>query len=122
MKKFKISRATIAASLIITVLALVSTSKNNINVLNQITTASLRGVSKTKDVVRSDEIGTESSLNKNNGVQDASVVVVDIDLLKDQNHNNEQEDEVIDEKENDPIPKSTEIMADHIETELSSNT
>ena len=119
MKKFKISRATIPASLVL-VLALLSIS--NILTVLQITSASTGGASKAEDVVRSDRIGTESSLIKDDVVQDSSVVVVDIDLLKDQNHNNEQEDEVSDEKENDPIPKSTEIMADHIETELSSNT
>ena len=117
MKKF------IAAFLIVLALALTSiinTSKLILVLKDQITSPGR--VSKTEDVVRSDKIGTESSLIKNDVVQDASVVVVDIDLLKDQNHNNEQEDEVIDEKENDPIPRSTEIMADHIETELGSNT
>ena len=116
MKKF------IAAFLIVIAVALNSIHSSKQILVLKVQTTSPGQVSKTEDVVRSDKIGTESSLIKNDVVQDASVVVVDIDLLKDQNHNNEKEDEVIDEKENDPIPKSTEIMADHIETELSSNT
>ena len=115
MKKF------IAAFLIVIAVALnsIHTSKQILVLKDQ--TTSPRKVSKTpEDVVSSDKIGTESSLIKNDVVQDASVVVVDIDLLKDQNHNNEQEDEVIDEEENEPIPNSTEIMADHTETELHS--
>ena len=75
---------------------------------------------KSEDLVRSDKIGIESSSSKNDGVQDASALVVDTDFMKDQNHNNEQEVEVIDEKENEPIPNSTEIMTDHTETELHS--
>ena len=41
---------------------------------------------KAKDLVTSDNIETESSSNKNDSVQDASAVV-DVDLLKEQNHN-----------------------------------
>ena len=51
-----------------------------------------------EDVVTSDEIGTESSSSKNDGVLDANVVV-DIDLLKEQIHNNKREDEVHNDEE-----------------------
>ena len=69
---------------------------------------------KAKDVVTSDNIETESSSNKNDSVQDASAVV-DVDLLKEQNLNNKEEVNVHDNKENEPIPNSTDIIADHIE-------
>ena len=65
---------------------------------------------------------TESSSGKSDDVQNASVVVVDIDSLTEQNHNNKKEDEVHDGKENDPILNSTEIMNEHIEKELNGNT
>ena len=117
MKKNKISLSSTAAFLVV-VLVLLSTTK--ILTIDQITSASLLGeLSKAKDLVRSDTIETESSSSKNDGVQDASAVLLaDVNLLKEQNHNNKQEDEVIDENENDPIPNLTEITADHIETEL----
>ena len=122
MKKLKISRASTAAILII-VLVLVSTAM--ILVADRITTYSPGEVLlKSEELVRSNNIGTESSSSKNDGVLDAKVVV-DIDLLKEQNHNNKQEDEVHNDeedkvhndKENDPIANSTEIMAEHIKTE-----
>ena len=71
---------------------------------------------KAKDLVTSDNIETESSLNKNDSVQDASAVV-DVDLLKEQNDNNKQVDKVHDDGQNNPISNSTEIMAEHIKTE-----
>jgi len=72
---------------------------------------------KAEDLVRSDNIGTESSSSKNDSVQDASAVV-DVDLSKEQKHNNKEEVNVHDDKENEPIPNSTDIIADHIEAEL----
>ena len=118
MKKLKISRASTAAFLFV-VLALFSTTSIVVQ-LDQIASDYLEAVPrKVEDVVRSDKIETESSSSKNDGVQDASAVLLaDVNLLKEQNHNNKQEDEVIDENENDPIPNLTEITADHIETEL----
>ena len=63
-------------------------------------------MSKSQELVRSDNIGTESLLSKNDGVQNARVVVVvDVGLLKEQNHNNK----VHDDKENVPITNSTEL-------------
>ena len=119
MKKPRKSRPS-AAAIFLAFIALISIAK--IHVVDKIASDSPGEVSlKSEDLVKSDRIGIESS-SKNDGVQDASALVVDTDFMKDQNHNNEQEDEVIDEKENDPIPRSTEIMADHIETELGSNT
>ena len=116
MKKLKISRASTAAFLII-VAVLVSAA--NVFTIRPIINASPGEVSlKLEDLVRSDNIGTESSSSKNDGVQDASALVVDTDFMKEQNHNNKQEDEINDEKENDPIPNLTEITADHTETEL----
>ena len=111
MKKNKISLSSTAAFLII-VLVLISTAK--IVVFDQITSDSTGGVSKSEDLVGSNKIGTESSSSKNDGVQDASVVV-DIDLLKEKNHNNKEEVNVHDDKENEPVPNSTDNIADHIE-------
>jgi len=73
---------------------------------------------KAKDVVTSNNIETESSSSKNDSVQDAtSVLLADVDLLKEQNHNNKQVEKVHDDEENNPVPNSTEIMAEHIKTE-----
>ena len=69
---------------------------------------------KAKDVVTSNNIETESSSNKNDSVQDASAVV-DVDLSKEQKHNNKEEVNVHDDKENEPVPNSTDNIADHIE-------
>ena len=132
MKKLKISRASIVTFLII-VVALISAAQvytfNQINIFPGV-------VSHSRELIRSDEIGRESSSSKNDGVLDA-YVVVDIDLLKEQIHNNKQEnqvhndeedevhndeeDKVHNDKENDPIANSTEIMANHIKTELNDN-
>ena len=71
---------------------------------------------KAKDVVTSNNIETESSSNKNDSVQDASAVV-DVDLSKEQKHNNKQVDKVHDDEENNPVPNSTEIIAKQIKTE-----
>ena len=70
---------------------------------------------KAKNVVTSNNIETESSSNKNDSVQDASTVV-DVDLSKEQKHNNKQVDKVHDDEQNEPIPNSTDIIADHIES------
>ena len=70
-----------------------------------------------KDVVTSDNIATESSSSKNDGVQGANVLAVDVDLLKEQNDNNKQVDKVHDDEENNPVPNSTEIIAKQIKTE-----
>ena len=116
MKKPRKSRPS-AAAIILVFLALISIAK--IHVVDKITSDSPGEVSlKPEDLVRSDKIGIESSSSKNDGVQDASALVVDTDFMKEQNHNNKQEDEINDEKENDPIPNLTEITADHTETEL----
>jgi len=113
MKKLKISRASTAAFLVIFLL-----STTNILTINQISSASPGEVSrKAEDLVRSDKIATESSSNKNDSVQGANVFVVDVDLLKEQNHNNKQVDKVHNDEENDPIIISTEIIAKHIKTE-----
>ena len=115
MKKNKISLSSTAAFLVV-VLVLLSTTK--ILTIDQITSASLLGeLSKAKDLVRSDTIEKESSSSRNDGVKGASVLVVDVDLLKEQNHNNKQVDKVHDDGQNDPILNSTEIMAKHIKTE-----
>ena len=71
---------------------------------------------KAKNVVTSNNIETESSSNKNDSVQDASTVV-DVDLSKEQKHNNKQVDKVHDDEENNPVPNSTEIIAKQIKTE-----
>ena len=97
MKKLKISRASTAAFLII-VLVLISTAK--ILTIEQITSDSLGKVSKSEVF----------------GIQNARVVV-DIDLLKEQNHSNKQVDKVHDDGQNDPITNLTKIMAEHIKTE-----
>ena len=115
MKKLKTTRASTAAILIL-VLALISISM--ILVADRIVTSDSPGVApKSEELVRSENIGTESLSSKNGGVLDANEVV-DIDLLKEQNHNNEREDEVHSDEEIYPIPNSTEITADHIEAEL----
>ena len=114
MKKLKTTRASTAAILIL-VLALISISM--ILVADRIVTSDSPGVaSKSEELVRSENIGTESLSSKNGGVLDANEL--DIDLLKEQNHNNEREDEVHSDEEIYPIPNSTEITADHIEAEL----
>ena len=119
MKKLKISRASTAVFLIV-VIVLLLTTNNILTAINQISSAS-PGVASRKapeDLVRSDKIlGTESSSSKNDGVQGANVLAVDVDLLKEQNHNNKQVDKVHDDGQNDPILNSTKIMAEHIKTE-----
>ena len=118
MKKPRKSRSS-AAAIILVFLALISIAK--IHVVDKITSDSPGEVSlKPEDLVRSDKIGIESS-SKNDGVQDASALVVDTDFMKEQNHNNKQEDEINDEKENDPIPNLTEITANHLKTEFNDN-
>ena len=88
MKKLRKSRAS-AAAIILVFLALISIAK--IHVVDKITSDSSGEVSlKPKDLVRSDKIGIESSSSKNDGVQDASALVVDTDFMKEQNDNNKR--------------------------------
>ena len=115
MKKPRKSRPS-AAAIFLAFIALISIAK--IHVVDKIASDSPGEVSlKSEDLVKSDRIGIESS-SKNDGVQDASALVVDTDFMKEQNDNNKQEEEINDERENDPIPNLTEITDNHIETEI----
>ena len=100
IKKFKISRAFI----LVVVPTLLSIAK--ILTFDQIASVSTGGVSTSDDfLIRIDKIATESSSSKNDSVQDASVLAVDVDFLTEQN-----QDKVRDDEENDLIPKSTKIV------------